>query len=47
MSIPDGIQLYDPQNEAVKYDENEPLSEKFQDDIINEVNKNEVLNDEF
>ena len=47
MSIPDGIQLYDPQNEAVKYNEDEPLSEKFQDEIINEVNKNESLTDEF
>jgi hypothetical protein len=47
MSIPDGIQLYDPQEDTIKYVENEPLSEKFQDEIINEVNRIEPLQDEF
>ena len=47
MSIPDGNQLYDPQDEPVKYVENEPLSENSQDEIINEINRIEQLSDEF
>jgi hypothetical protein len=46
MELPNGIQLYDPQDEQITYEEYEPES-GTQDDVINDINKIEQISDEF
>jgi hypothetical protein len=46
MEIPNGIQLYDPSDETVTY-EDEEIRETGQDEIINKINRIEPLQDEF
>jgi hypothetical protein len=46
MEIPNGIQLYDPSDETVTY-EDEEIRETGQDETINKINRIEPLQDEF
>ncbi len=46
MEIPNGIQLYDPSDETVTY-EDEEKRETGQDETINKINRIEPLQDEF
>ncbi len=49
MEIPNGIQLYDPSDETVTYEDekNEEKRETGQDEIINKINRIEPLQYEF